>query len=123
MQFQTPEDLRKLSELLGESDFDRADCSWGGVFVLQTSRPAEGASQPAGLLRKARAEWIPCRLTFRNVREVSIWEEYDSKPAEGRFLQVTEASAGAEVLLSSTHGLRVRLVLSRLEGTLEDAAA
>lgn len=121
MQFQTAEELQKIAELLKESDFDRAEVEWspeGGVFNLRTSRPP-AEPKAAGLFRKQRKEWMPCRLTFQNVRSVSIWEEYDAPPPAG-LIQIEEFHDGFRALLSSPHSLRMELTIGRLKGSLED---
>lgn len=123
MRFQTLEDLRKIAQLLAESDFDRVDCRWepsGTLFVLKTARPPAQPLKGAGLFRKSRRDWIQCRLTFSGVKEVSIWEEYSVKPAGDGLLEVEPAGAGFHIHLSSAHGLRVDLRSDHLEGSLED---
>ena len=141
MRFRNLEELKKIGEILAESDFDRANCSWepalpgspaeqavGALFILETSRPPTEPLKGAGLFRKNRQDWIPCRLTFLGVKGVSIWEEYDAKPPLAGLLEVEscpdpiEEASGSdfEIHLRSAHGLRVDLLVGRLEGALEE---
>ncbi|MBI3615531.1 MAG: hypothetical protein HY211_03325 [Candidatus Omnitrophica bacterium] len=122
MEFQNLEQLKKVGEILAESDFDRANCCWepGPVFILETARPPADSLKGAGLFRKTRQDWVPCRLTISHVKGISIWEEYDAKPPLGGLLGVEPSGTDFEIHLRSAHGLRVDLLVGRLEGALED---
>lgn len=123
MRFQSVDELKKIGEILAESDFDRANCCWdspGPVFILETARPPAETLKAAGLFRKNRQDWIPCRLTISGVKGISIWEEYDAKPPLGGLLEVEPSGPDFEIHLRSAHGLRVDLLVGRLEGSLED---
>lgn len=124
MQFQTLEQFQGVASLLEESDFERGD--WIGLpppgsFVLSTSRLPEEKLRAGGLFRKKGADWIPCRLTFRSVRAVSVREEYDVASKGGMVAVEPAGEGGFRILLSSPRGLRLELTVDRLEGTLEDA--
>lgn len=109
---------------MGAADFEEASCLWepaGGVFTLNTSRPAGAAAKPAGLLRKGGPEWRRCRLVFRAVSGISIRHDYDTKPSEAGLIEVRQEGPGFRVRLSSSRGLVVELALNRLDGSLEDA--
>ena len=123
MRFENLEQLKKVAELLVESDFDQANFSGeppGPVFILETARPPSEPLQGAGLFRKSRQDWVPCRLKISHVTGISIWEEYDVKPPLGGLLDGEPEGAGFRLHLRSAHGLRVDLLVDRLEGTLED---
>ncbi len=124
MRFQSLEEFEKLGLLLAEADFEQADCRWetnGASFVLETARPASEALKGAGLFRKPRPNWIKCRLVIRQVRKLSLWEEYDAKPPFHTLLKAEPAEGGFKIRLASAHGLRVDLTVDRLDGVLEEA--
>ncbi len=124
MQFQTIDELKRIAELLAESDFERGEIRWspeGGSFVLETARPPADPLQAGGLFRRSRTGWIPCRLTVQNVRGISIQEEVDVRPPEGGLLQIEPAGEGARIHLRSSHALRITLDVSRVSGDLQDA--
>ncbi len=123
MHFENLDGIKKVSQLLAESDFERADCRWDGegmIFVLETTRPIEEKLKGAGLFRKPRPHWVKCRLEIHQVRRLSIWEEYDVKPPIEALLQVEPSGSGFLLHLRSAHGLRVDLTVDRLDGLLED---
>ena len=123
MKFQSLEELKKVGELLGEADFERADCQWesaGAVFKLETARPIAGVLPGAGLFRKPRPNWVKCRLVVRQVKVLSLWEEYDVKPPLAGLLIAESIPGGFRIQLASAHGLRVSLTVDRLDGALED---
>lgn len=141
MKFETLEELQRISELLAEGDFERADIQWdpsGAVFTLKTSRPRTERLKGGGLFRKPQVTWTDCRLVIRHVRGVSLWEEFDAKPPLGRFLELEQSQelsatksstdkpadglvAGLfKIRLGSAHGLRVELSVKPLEGVLEE---
>ena len=129
MRFQTLEDLKRISELLTQADFERADCRWeasGAFFSAEISRPLserlKAGGLAVGLIRKPQSEWAKSRLTIRRVKQISLWEEYGALPAgEGLLMVESQASALAwKLTLASAHGLRVTLLVDQLEGELED---
>ncbi len=121
--FDSLETLEKIAGLLAEADFDRAGCRWdlgAAVFALEVTRPAAGSFKKGGLFRKPDSNGVRSRLVIRQVREVSIQEEYDSRALDEGLLDVERAGVDFRIRLRSAHGLRIDLSMDRLEGVLED---
>jgi hypothetical protein len=125
MEFHTKEELDEVARCLAQSEFEwgRLECGESSAqLTLYTSRPL-GELSPAGLFRKSRTAWVPCRLIFRHVRSLRFQTQSPSslsKEAIRIKAGCADTVQGTQVELILADDLRLEVEIDPPDGSLDD---